>query len=62
MLKFPFISGCPFLAMGMEHIDVAVIQLTMRALVKVELFYVYRTLKLPSIYKSWVLLLFLTKQ
>ncbi|KAK4716340.1 hypothetical protein R3W88_014678 [Solanum pinnatisectum] len=50
--KVPFILGRPFLAMGKALIDVAAGQLTMRAHDKVEVFDVYRALKLPSIYEE----------
>ncbi|XP_049394594.1 uncharacterized protein LOC125858852 [Solanum stenotomum] len=50
--EVPFILGQPFLATGRALIDVAASQLTMRAHDKVEVFDVYRVLKLPSIYEE----------
>ncbi|XP_049388027.1 uncharacterized protein LOC125852317 [Solanum stenotomum] len=50
--EVPFILGRPFLATGKALIDVAAGQLTMKAHNKVEVFDVYRTLKLPSIYEE----------
>ncbi|KAK4721325.1 hypothetical protein R3W88_011558 [Solanum pinnatisectum] len=50
--EVPFILGRSFLAMGRALINVAASQLTMRALEKVEVFDVYHTLKLPSIYEE----------
>ena len=47
-----FILGRPFLATGRALIDVAAGQLTMRPHDKVEVFDVYRALKLPSIYEE----------
>lgn len=51
-LEVPFILGRPFLATGKALIDVAASQLTMRVHDKVEVFDVYRALKLPSIYEE----------
>ncbi|XP_049394672.1 uncharacterized protein LOC125858958 [Solanum stenotomum] len=50
--EVPFILGRPFLATGKALIDIAAGQLTMRAHDKVEVFDVYRALKLPSIYEE----------
>ncbi|XP_049344024.1 uncharacterized protein LOC125808353 [Solanum verrucosum] len=50
--EVPFILGRPFLATGRALIDVTAGQLTMRAHDKVEVFDVYRALKLPSIYEE----------
>ncbi|KAK4740166.1 hypothetical protein R3W88_003863 [Solanum pinnatisectum] len=50
--EVPFILGRSFLAMGRALIDVAAGQLTMRAHDKVEVFNVYRALKLSSIYEE----------
>ncbi|XP_015165283.1 uncharacterized protein [Solanum tuberosum] len=50
--EVPFILGRPFLATWRALIDVAAGQLTMRAHDKVEVFDVYRALKLPSIYEE----------
>ncbi|XP_015164041.1 uncharacterized protein [Solanum tuberosum] len=47
-----FILGRPFLATGRAMIDVAVGQLTMRAHDKVEVFDVYKALKLPAVYNE----------
>ncbi|KAK4737347.1 hypothetical protein R3W88_001044 [Solanum pinnatisectum] len=49
--------GRPFLATGRALIDVAAKQLTMRAHDKVEVFDVYRALKLPSNYKELVVIM-----
>ncbi|XP_049364731.1 uncharacterized protein LOC125829559 [Solanum verrucosum] len=48
--KFPFILGRPFLATGRAMIDIAAGQLTMRDHDKVEVFDVYKALKLPVVY------------
>ncbi|XP_047263636.1 uncharacterized protein LOC124896140 [Capsicum annuum] len=48
----PFILGQSFLAMGKSLIDVAVGKMKMRALDKVEVFDMYKTLKLPAIYEE----------
>ncbi|XP_015162889.1 uncharacterized protein [Solanum tuberosum] len=50
--EVPFILGRPFLATSRALIDVAIGQLTMKAHDKVEVFDVYRALKLPSIYEE----------
>ncbi|XP_049373451.1 uncharacterized protein LOC125838435 [Solanum verrucosum] len=50
--EVPFILRHPFLATGRALIDVVVGQLTMRAHDKVEVFDVYRALKLPSVYEE----------
>ncbi|XP_049359553.1 uncharacterized protein LOC125824249 [Solanum verrucosum] len=50
--EVPFILGCPLLATRRALIDVAVVQLTMRSHDKVEVFDVYRALKLPSSYEE----------
>ena len=50
--KVPFILGHPFLATDGVIIDVEAGKLTMRAHDKVEVFDVYRTLKLLEIYKN----------
>ncbi|KAK4718050.1 hypothetical protein R3W88_016388 [Solanum pinnatisectum] len=50
--EVPFILGRSFFAMGRALIYVAVGQLTMRAHDKVEVFDVYRALKLPFIYEE----------
>ena len=50
--KVQFILGRPFLATGRGMIDVAAGQLTIRAHDKVEMFDVYRALKLPSSYEE----------
>ncbi|KAK4724157.1 hypothetical protein R3W88_026936 [Solanum pinnatisectum] len=50
--EVPFILGRPFIATGRALIDVAAGQLTMRAHDKVEVFDVYRALKLPSVYEE----------
>ncbi|KAK4707430.1 hypothetical protein R3W88_033031 [Solanum pinnatisectum] len=52
--EVPFILGRPFLATGRTLIDVVAGQLTIRAHDKVEVFDVYRALKLPSNYKELV--------
>ncbi|WMV32924.1 hypothetical protein MTR67_026309 [Solanum verrucosum] len=49
-LKVPFIRGRPFLATGRAMIDVAADQLTMRVHDKVEVFEVYKALKLLVVY------------
>ncbi|KAK4718090.1 hypothetical protein R3W88_016428 [Solanum pinnatisectum] len=46
-----FILERPFLATGCAMIDVAAVQLTMRAHDKVELFDMYKALKFPTVYK-----------
>ncbi|XP_015169787.1 uncharacterized protein [Solanum tuberosum] len=48
--EVPFILGRPFLATGGALIDVAAGRLTMRAHDKVEVFDVYKAMKLPAIY------------
>lgn len=50
--EVPFILGHPFLATGRVLIDVVAGQLTMRAHNKVEVFDIYRALKLPSVYEE----------
>ncbi|XP_049381205.1 uncharacterized protein LOC125845707 [Solanum stenotomum] len=50
--ELPFILGRPFLTTGCAIIDVVYGQLTMRAHDKVEVFDVYKTLKLPSMYEE----------
>ncbi|KAK4737190.1 hypothetical protein R3W88_000887 [Solanum pinnatisectum] len=50
--KVPFILGRHFLATGRAMIDVAAGQLTMRAHDKVEVFDVYKALKLPAVYEE----------
>ncbi|XP_049384404.1 uncharacterized protein LOC125848534 [Solanum stenotomum] len=50
--EVPFILGRPFLATERALIDVAAGQLTMRAHDKVEVFDIYRVLKLPSSYEK----------
>ncbi|XP_059302289.1 uncharacterized protein LOC132054264 [Lycium ferocissimum] len=50
--KVPFILGHPFLATGRSLIDVAAGQLTMRVHDKVEIFNVYKALKMPAIYEG----------
>ncbi|XP_059312286.1 uncharacterized protein LOC132063647 [Lycium ferocissimum] len=50
--KVPFILGRPFLATGRALIDVAAGQLTMRVHDKVEVFNVYKALKMPAIYEE----------
>ncbi|XP_049362546.1 uncharacterized protein LOC125827251 [Solanum verrucosum] len=50
--EVPFILGHPFLATGKVLIDVTASQLTMRAHDKVEVFDVYRAIKLPFIYEE----------
>ncbi|XP_049364129.1 uncharacterized protein LOC125828855 [Solanum verrucosum] len=50
--EVPFILGRPFLGIGWALIDVATGQLTIRAHDKIEVFDVYRALKLPSIYEE----------
>ncbi|XP_060216554.1 uncharacterized protein LOC132644030 [Lycium barbarum] len=50
--EVPFILGRPFFATGRALIDVAARQLTMRVHDKVEVFNVYKALKLPEIYEE----------
>ncbi|XP_059310945.1 uncharacterized protein LOC132062382 [Lycium ferocissimum] len=50
--KVPFILGHPFLATGRTLIDVAAGQLTMRVHDKVEVFNVYKALKMLGIYEE----------
>ncbi|XP_059277615.1 uncharacterized protein LOC132031693 [Lycium ferocissimum] len=50
--EVPFILGRPFLATGRALIDVAAGQLTMRVHDKVEVFNVYKALKMPAIYEE----------
>ncbi|KAK4718026.1 hypothetical protein R3W88_016364 [Solanum pinnatisectum] len=50
--EVPFILGCPFLATRGALIDVAAGRLTMRAHDKVEVFDVYKAMKLPVIYEK----------
>ena len=50
--EVPFILGRPFLATGRALIDVAAGQLTMRAYDKVEVFDVYKAMKLPAQYEE----------
>ncbi|KAK4721515.1 hypothetical protein R3W88_011748 [Solanum pinnatisectum] len=50
--QVPFIMGRPFLAIGCAIIDVAAGQLNMRAHDKVEVFDVYKALKLPAVYEE----------
>ncbi|XP_069143507.1 uncharacterized protein [Solanum lycopersicum] len=50
--EVPFILGRPFLATGKAIIDVTDGQLTMRAHDKVEVFDVYRALKMPPLYEE----------
>ena len=50
--EVPFILGRPFLATGKAIIDVTDGQLTMRAHDKVEVFDVYRALKMPPVYEE----------
>jgi len=50
--EVPFILGRPFLATGGALIDVAAGRLTMRAHDKVEVFDVYKAMKLPAIYEE----------
>ncbi|XP_015162851.1 uncharacterized protein [Solanum tuberosum] len=50
--EVPFILGRPFLATGWAMIDVAAAQLTMRSHDKVEVFDVYKALKLPVVYEE----------
>ncbi|XP_049360412.1 uncharacterized protein LOC125825111 [Solanum verrucosum] len=50
--EIPFILGRPFLAIGGVLIDVAAGRLTMRAHDKVEVFDVYKAMKLPAIYEE----------
>ncbi|XP_049348575.1 uncharacterized protein LOC125813105 [Solanum verrucosum] len=57
--EVPFILGRPYLATGRALIDVAAGQLTMRAHDKVEVFDVYRALKLPSIYEEFSAIMWL---
>ncbi|XP_049371097.1 uncharacterized protein LOC125836054 [Solanum verrucosum] len=51
-LEVPFILGRPFLATGGALIDVVAGRLTMRAHDKVEVFDVYKAMKLPAIYEE----------
>ncbi|KAH0732709.1 hypothetical protein KY289_003897 [Solanum tuberosum] len=51
-LDIPFILGRPFLAIGGALIDVAVGRLTMRAHNKIQVFDVYKAMKLPAIYEE----------
>lgn len=50
-LEVLFILGHPFLATGQALIDMVVGQLIMRAHNKVEVFDVYKSMKLPIIYE-----------
>ncbi|XP_049365275.1 uncharacterized protein LOC125830108 [Solanum verrucosum] len=50
--EVPFILGRPFLATGVALIDMAAGRLTMRARDKVEVFDVYKAMKLPAIYEE----------